>query len=67
MVQRSFQKLIANFSTLLSGGNEQLSKKPEIAANPAEGEAEHLAGFFADPKAIRIIAQRERRKCRTPR
>jgi hypothetical protein len=49
MLQCSLQQFTADATPLISGGHEQFGKKPQVAADPTEGEAKHLTGIFSDP------------------
>jgi hypothetical protein len=57
MRQCPFQQFIADAATLLTGGDEQLSEKPQIATDPTKAEAEDLTRIFCYPQAIGIVLQ----------
>jgi hypothetical protein len=43
-------------------GYEQLSEKPQIVTDPAEGEADDLIRVFCDPEAFRVVLKGKRLK-----
>ena len=59
MCQSPREQFVADAAALLAGSHEQFSKKPEVAADPTEGEAENGSVIFRDPQAIRIVAEGE--------
>src|SRR4029078_13667416 len=60
----ALQKLLADAAPLLTGRYEQLRQEPQVATNPAEGEAQDLICPFRHPQAIRIVAQGKLRENR---
>src|SRR5882757_927768 len=58
---------MADAAALLTRRNEQLREKPQLAADPAPGEAEDFIGLFRHPQAAGIILQGEQLKIRRPR
>jgi hypothetical protein len=55
----SRQQQAANAVALMARGYEQLGQKPQVAAHPAQSEAEHLSFGLRHPQAVWIVAQRE--------
>src|ERR1700716_3328525 len=67
MLEGPFQLLIANADSLLPGQNEELRKKPQVAAGPTPGEADDVSGVFRHPQAAGVILQGKRLKIGRPR
>jgi hypothetical protein len=64
VVERAPQQLIADAEALMSGRHELLREKPQLAANPAEGEANHVVAVFRHPQPGGIVLDREQLKMR---
>jgi hypothetical protein len=59
LVQRSLQKLIAEAAPLLARRDEQLCKKPEVVANPAEPKTDDLTFILRHPETVGVVFQAE--------
>lgn len=57
VIQRPFDQLVADAPTLTVGRNEELRQKPDVAADPAPGEAQDPAVGFRDPETVGIVRQ----------
>ena len=62
--QRPLEQRRADAASLFIRRHEQLGEKPQVAARPAEGEAQDFAGIFRHPQAIRVVLEREPREHR---
>src|SRR5262249_17515276 len=64
VVKGALQERFADPASLMAWRHEQLGKKPEAVANPAERETDDFAIEVRHPQAVPIIAERERLKLR---
>src|SRR5882757_346027 len=67
MLEGPSQQFIANAASLTTGRNEELRKKPQVAAGPTPGEADDVTGVFRHPQAAGVILQGEQLKLGRPR
>src|SRR5712675_2419485 len=68
VTKSSLQQLPSDATPLHPRRNEQLGKKPEVAAYPAEGGPNDVAPVFSDPEPARVLIEAEQLEgCRTNR